>query len=339
MKLIQRTFALLSLALLAGACDLQQIFDERIDDKQLLVLTPDFADTSVQLVFRDPETLAVLDQDFEVTVYANKRLVDLNGNYKNQFIARGGVMEFSVSPEETVSESDPLEISISALSADGTKIVSYQDASLKRSGFISLPITPEMVPDESEFDFTQNTLAIGPKSENILSKEAEEPRLRLLYNGQPRRGNRSLSLTGIPSISGAEITEIEYGFSTLGFFTEFLGAFVTNFDAYKTSEPLRIKVDGPISLIDYSLTIQYWFSNKDMTQAISNQDGFIQRKVFNSTNSRGSSLVVSEETLIPYSHVAILPKGIHIGFFKLTSFNRERYASCPVGIQSENRGS
>src|SRR5210317_1718729 len=112
MKRIQHAIALLSLALFAGACDLQQIFDERIDDKQLLVLTPDFADTSVQLVFRDPETLAVLDEDFEVTVYSNKRLVDLNGNYKNEFIARGGVMEFSVSPEETVSESDPLQIGV-----------------------------------------------------------------------------------------------------------------------------------------------------------------------------------------------------------------------------------
>ena len=93
MKLIQRLTLLSSITLLAVACDLQQTFDERIDDKQLLVLTPDFAETSVQLVFRDPETLAVIDEDFEVTVYANKRLVDLNGNYKNEFIARGGVME------------------------------------------------------------------------------------------------------------------------------------------------------------------------------------------------------------------------------------------------------
>lgn len=353
MKLIQRLTLLSSLALLATACDLQQTFDERIDDKQLLVLTPDFADTSVQLVFRDPETLAVLDEDFEVTVYSNKRLVDLNGNYKNQFIARGGVMEFSVSPEETVTESDPLEISISALSADGTKIVSYQDASLKRSGFISLPITPEMVPDESEFDFTQNTLAIGPKSENILSKEAEEPRLRLLYNGQPLvidlddPGFKNiLLLTGIKAyslwLSGGIDAGVERGFTTGGY--KFLneGASSASFEnylnPYKTSEPLRIKVDGPVSLIDYSLIITYWGLNKRTEKIKINQDGFIQKISIGSTFSFGPNLVVSEEKLNSYFHLTILPRDIYIGIFELTSFNREKYASCPSGFNLKIEG-
>ncbi|MFM1807781.1 MAG: hypothetical protein RLZZ242_506 [Bacteroidota bacterium] len=180
MKFIQRLTLLSSITLLAVACDLQQTFDERIDDKQLLVLTPDFADTSVQLVFRDPETLAVLDEDFEVTVYANKRLVDLNGNYKNEFIARGGVMEFSVSPEETVSESDPLEISVYALSKDQTKIIYYEDVLVQKKGFNNVPLTQNNIPDLSEIE----GLSQGYKMIDEVTKSVEEPRLELSVNGR-----------------------------------------------------------------------------------------------------------------------------------------------------------
>jgi hypothetical protein len=173
MKLIQRLTLLSSIALLAGACDLQQTFDKRIDDKQLLVLSPDFADTSVQLVFRDPETLAVLDEDFEVTVYSNKRLVDLNGNYKNEFIARGGVMEFSVSPEETVSESDPLQILVNAHSLSGESKSLNEYRSFENKGFNSAFFIPSPGIDLSTINDQEVSFSKTKENNVEISKETE----------------------------------------------------------------------------------------------------------------------------------------------------------------------
>lgn len=330
MKLIQRSFALFSLALLAGACDLQQTFEERIDDKQLLVLTPDFADTSVQLVIRDLETLAVIDEDFEVTIYANKRLVDLNGNYKNEFIARGGVMEFSVSPEETVTESDPLEISVYALSEDGTKIIRYHQAMLSNKGFNNLLLTSELMPNLSEIEANQSALQGNKIREEIYSNR-ETVSFSLTFNDKPidiRYIDKYCESLGCiyRLDSGQEGVEKEYysGINLL-------------------EKPLTVKVLGPPkTLASYSLFIYYTIFDytkfgETRTEVLYKieQDGRYFLSYNNNINKTSQN---SKGILTNFNDAVLLPKDVAPRWFTLSSYAKEGYAACNEGFNLQFEG-
>jgi hypothetical protein len=337
MKLIQRLTLLSSIALLAGACDLQQTFDERIDDKQLLVLTPDFADTSVQLVFRDPETLAVLDEDFEVTVYSNKRLVDLNGNYKNEFIARGGVMEFSVSPEETVSESDPLEIGVSAKNEDNSKLLSFSDHTIKAPDFTSI----NLIPAPNEYTGTEilDESIIDPSREQILSKSASDLKFELNFNGnsindKPMRCDFICYLGNIIA-SGQKIYKFSPGlYYTFEGLLAMSGFVIAN---YEPGEPpnslvlvndLDIEVVGPTSLAEYVWSVEFWDSNKD----------FIKYTIFRNGSysvgrySRIGEILTLGGGRLSTNHSVTLPAGNYPGKFKIDTYPKDTYKECDEGF-------
>jgi hypothetical protein len=321
MKLIQRLTLLSSIALLAGACDLQQTFDERIDDKQLLVLTPDFADTSVQLVFRDPETLAVLDEDFEVTVYSNKRLVDLNGNYKNEFIARGGVMEFSVSPEETVSESDPLEISVYALSKDQTKIVYYEDAVVQKIGFNNVPLTPNNLPDLTEIE----GISQGPKMIEEGTKSVEEARLELSINGRSFNDDRSFFFSG-----GYRIWKSGYeGEGSSSVFYFFSGT---------PEDDTHIEVKGPTFLTYYNVAFYYRDQNNNRFRVGFDESGFYTRTRYYGKELDYRREVIEERRLNNLSNGVTIPSTWIIDDLSLDWRTIKNYAVCKKGFYVQFEG-
>lgn len=361
MKLIQRLTLLSSLALLAGACDLQQIFDERIDDKQLLVLTPDFADTSVQLVFRDPETLAVLDEDFEVTVYSNKRLVDLNGNYKNQFIARGGVMEFSVSPEETVTESDPLQIGVMGTSLDNTKAVIFTELNYRTKGVHTSLITPSTVPilDETAID-SGNALDKSRSQDSQLPGSAEEIKLRLEFNGQEISSGSSAAINGVriydysSLFSGLTTSyQREAGFIILGYSAE---SSFTNLDQIFALDPSRVtEADRLLSdftisvkgagreLVDYDFQIFYFSSyDKDRIVYEIDQDGnyVIRRRPKDSVNAL--EFFLNEEvrsSFFPnYLHEVSVPISSFFRLATLSYWKKSDYKVCAQGFNLSFEG-
>ena len=321
MKRLQHPFALLSLALLAGACDLQQIFDERIDDKQLLVLTPDFADTSVQLVFRDPETLAVLDEDFEVTVYSNKRLVDLNGNYKNQFIARGGVMEFSVSPEETVSESDPLEISVYALSKEQTKIVYYEDAVVQKKGFNNVPLTPNNLPDLSEIE----GLSQGPKMIDEVTKSVEEPRLELSVNGRANNNDIGfLFSNGYYILRNSSYSQ--YSSDVYYFFSG------------TPEDNTHIAVIGPTYLTDYKVDFFYRNQNDNRFKIYFDDSGLYSKTRYYGPELDYKREVIEKRQLNNFNNGVTVPSDWDIDDLVLFWYTIEDYAVCKNGFYLQFEG-
>ena len=363
MKRIQHAIALLSLALFAGACDLQQIFDERIDDKQLLVLTPDFADTSVQLVFRDPETLAVLDEDFEVTVYSNKRLVDLNGNYKNQFIARGGVMEFSVSPEETVSESDPLQIGVVGTSVDNTKAVIFTELSYRTKGAHTSLITPSTVPifDETVVD-SSNALDKSRLQDSRLNGSAEEIKLRLEFNGQEISSDGDGSL-----INGVKIydhSKLLSALTDLGTKGEYMiysaSASMSVLNGVYALDPSRVKENHRLldditisvngagrELIEYDLIIAF-FNPDNKNRRISytiDQDGkllFNEIRLNDTGKDTGKEFnfffQVKDESLPNYKHEVTLSKSAFFGFASLDYWKKTDYKVCDQGFNLSFEG-
>ena len=315
MKLIQRLNLLSSIALLAVACDLQQTFDERIDDKQLLVLTPDFADTSVQLVFRDPETLAVLDEDFEVTVYSNKRLVDLNGNYKNEFIARGGVMEFSVSPEETVSESDPLEITVYALSDDQTKIVRYYDSSVKKKGFNNVSLIPNVIPELSEIQ----GISQGPKSFDEVTKSAEEARLELSINGRIHNNDNSLLVSN------------GYYIYRYGFYGRYISdVFYTFFGT--PEDNTHIAVIGPTYLTDYDVEFYYTDQNENNFKISFDDSGFYSKTRLYGPELYNKREVIEKRQLDNFNSGFTVPSVLDIHSLYFFWYTIEDYAVCKNGF-------
>ena len=349
MKLIQRLSLLAGIALVATACDLQQTFDERIDDKQLLVLAPDFADTSVQLVFRDPETLAVIDEDFEVTVYANKRLIDANGNYKNEFIARGGVMEFFVSPEETVSEGDPLEIAVEAYNYDNSKIVTANKFSINASNFKNVTLKPESI----EMNYTEapeQPILNGGYVEKI-NKAVSDLKFELSFNGRTIN-DYGCFIMCIPSpstylkINGPWIHRIssEDYFTWSGYFV-LHGAKVLTYERgvppndLILHEDLDIEVKGPLSLADYTLSIDFWEGDdiptaRNLHRYIIRSDG---RYEFVRLN-RFSQLLDWNYGRLNTNHRVTIKEGNLLGRFRIKTYPNEDYKSCDEGFNLNIEG-
>ena len=326
MKLIQRLTLLLSIALFAVACDLQQTFDERIDDKQLLVLSPDFADTSVQLVFRDPETLAVIDEDFEVTIYANKRLVDLNGNYKNEFIARGGVMEFSVSPEETVSESDPLEIIVEAIASNTMQQIPFYTTSIKRKGLNSLMLAPISIP--SGVELGSNRFLSEDKKENnlLISKELKDPQLALRFNGQ--------SIENGVDYSGASF----FGYNNYDWDDGFGFTNIGALRGRKLTKPLEISVSGPTSFFSYDLELTFLNEDGARVRYTVDKNGYTSYQRY--IKSGGSySLFDSAEGMDPtYNHILGIAEGVEILNILFFYYYERDLKSCPRGFNLQFDG-
>lgn len=357
MKLIQRLTLLSSLALLATACDLQQTFDERIDDKQLLVLTPDFADTSVQLVFRDPETLAVLDEDFEVTVYSNKRLVDLNGNYKNQFIARGGVMEFSVSPEETVTESDPLELGIIGSGLNNSKMIKFAERTFSSKGPHTSLLMVQERPSFQENIEEINRIGINKFNDdsNIPSNSTtQDISLTVQFNNQtvPIYPN-CFRINGVCLSDLRVLVDVLGGFwggnlIYYGTIEGFLAVISRNSSGLtvktKLTDDLKISIRGAgRELVGYDLVtlffdqaVNLFETNKSYTNIKVDQDGkYTAREYLYSPDDQKFSVLPwrSGEGVIPnYLHEITVKKGMNFGATELQYWTRSDYKVCDQGF-------
>lgn len=355
MKLIQRLTLLSSIALLAVACDLQQTFDERINDKQLLVLAPDFADTSVQLVFRDPETLAVIDEDFEVTVYSNKRLVDLNGNYKNEFIARGGVMEFSVSPEEMVSESDPLHIGVVGLSTDKLMRIPLTETSFNTKGLHSALILPISAPSLDQIVNSLDSSPQGKRIENneLLQTSAQDLELKVFFNGSTPK-NKWFSI----SVDGQEIYEVEEFFyprdnlSNGVYAREYLTdhAFEPIFlnepklmrQGKRLKDDLEISIAGTgLSVLNYTLTVGYVNLDNDRIFYEINKGGNYTLYVNDYVGFTDEWMSPSKEFtgIIPnFMNRFTLPEGTYFGLVALKYWDNSNYKACKGGFNLRFEG-
>lgn len=327
MKLIQRLSLLASIALVATACDIQQTFDDRINDKQLLVLAPDFADTSVQLVFRDPETLAVLDEDFEVTVYANKRLIDANGNYKNEFIARGGVMEFFVSPEETVSEGDPLEIVIEAISFDQT-IEVMKDASISSKNLTNsliLSPSPRISMDEPQgIDISQ----MKSNNNGANNNQHSISKVATLDLGT------TLSFNDLPLADHYETSGVSIRRWWRDAFSEMVDE--VYFVSGTTNKPLKVKVTGGVDLRGVYYDLEFRYESNGLTYDYYLTDyGYYGRRV---KNKQDKTLSISYGELSNYENSFLLEDGIKPKMFYLNAFNIGYIYRCNQGFNLKIEG-
>lgn len=117
-KMTQRfnLLILVAVSLLFISCDPDAILtnEKTGEEIPLVIIDPNFTTTSFQLRLLDFETGDRIEHPVEVELFTNKPLVDLSGKYISSEIVTNGMLNFSLSPNEEVSQSDTLLIYIRA---------------------------------------------------------------------------------------------------------------------------------------------------------------------------------------------------------------------------------
>ena len=110
--------------LIVMSCDVQNVLNEEEgNENPLIVVDLNFLNSKINVTLVDPETQLPMNENMTVRVYANKRIVNLKGKYKNRFQVGDGTLTFSVDPNENITATEPLQLKIVAsnnryLSAD-----------------------------------------------------------------------------------------------------------------------------------------------------------------------------------------------------------------------------
>jgi len=78
------------------------------EKKSLIMISPDYLKTTIQVRLRDADTKAFLKNEMVVKVYSNKKVIDFGGYYKNEFTVKNGILNFAIDPNEDISTASPL---------------------------------------------------------------------------------------------------------------------------------------------------------------------------------------------------------------------------------------
>ena len=65
------------------------------EKKSLIMISPDYLKTTIQVRLRDADTKAFLKNEMVVKVYSNKKVIDFGGRYKNEFTVKNGILPLS----------------------------------------------------------------------------------------------------------------------------------------------------------------------------------------------------------------------------------------------------
>ena len=132
-------YTLLCMAFISfSSCDLEQYVEDTFSGKRLVIISPSFLKNTVQVVFKNDQTGALLDKNMNLTVFSNKKTIDMSGNYKTEFVVKGGFLEFAIDPNENISASDPLELIIVGIDETGDYMPFYKETSTKSQGALSI---------------------------------------------------------------------------------------------------------------------------------------------------------------------------------------------------------
>lgn len=127
MNQFTKQLAILFIALTSlQSCDVEKFIDTNIKEKSLVVIAPDFIQNRIAIVFEDADTGALIEEDLEVRLIASEMLIDLAGNYKNDFTAKRGLLNFAVDPNANNSEAVTLNID-AIYNKSGDKMATYQE--------------------------------------------------------------------------------------------------------------------------------------------------------------------------------------------------------------------
>lgn len=119
MKKIHNRFELIKIAsqsllllMLLSSCNFKEVLtDANGQKKSFILFNPNFLLTNYQVRILDT-TNAFINQEMVVTLLSNKKIVDIEGHYKNEFTVTNGILNFAVDPNEPITASNPIKLSI-----------------------------------------------------------------------------------------------------------------------------------------------------------------------------------------------------------------------------------
>ena len=132
MKLIQlisskiNTSKLLAILIIASAmslssCNVKEVLtDANGQKKSFILFNPNFLLTNYQIRMVDSLN-NFITEDLRIDVISNKKIVNNEGYYTKSFTTSNGILNFSVDPNENISATDSIELSV-LVSSDNKKI-------------------------------------------------------------------------------------------------------------------------------------------------------------------------------------------------------------------------
>ncbi len=117
---IQSVFKIACTLLLVStlnSCKVKEVLTDINGQKRSLVLfNPNFLLTNYQIRIFDTAN-KFLNKEMIVDVYSNKKIVNEEGYFKNSFKVTNGLLNFSVDPNEVISDASPIELTIAIQAA------------------------------------------------------------------------------------------------------------------------------------------------------------------------------------------------------------------------------
>ena len=92
------------------SCNVKEVLtDANGQNKSLVLFNPNFLLTNYQVRILDTAN-KFIQESIIVNVISNKKIVDQEGRYKNQFTIDKGILNFSIDPNEEISAADPIKL-------------------------------------------------------------------------------------------------------------------------------------------------------------------------------------------------------------------------------------
>jgi hypothetical protein len=95
-------------------CNMSKLKSGYINGEQqsLILLSNNFIKNSFQVRLIDAGTLTTIGNTETVIIASNKKVIDMEGHFTNKFTISNGIINFAIDPNESISASDTLRISI-----------------------------------------------------------------------------------------------------------------------------------------------------------------------------------------------------------------------------------
>lgn len=315
-------FAIVAIIFLTG-CSLDSLITDS-ENKSLVILSPNFVETSVQLIIKDPTTNDFLTNDLKIRVISNKKIVDLNGRYKNSFHTSNGILEFAFDPNETISIDDPINLNIQ-IKTSSKNIIHNNFYSINRKGHYNYLIKSSLV---------QNNLS--SKSNNRYNKDGD---IYLTFNTDSTYEPSFL----LPFYSfDPEFYKNATEYFTEDFIIMDYDQTINDVSDFKLIDsPYRVKVNFKdqyaISNSKYYLLISYYSKNNIYNSIKINENG--KYEGFSAFLDVRSDNVYKEGKFENYNHEISLPENSLIGFFIIDySYNASNITNCQSGYNLKFNG-
>lgn len=335
-----KIFIVSSLLLVTASCDINNVLkDDEGIEIPLVIADLNFLDTKINLELVDVETGLPIDERLNITVYANKPIINLKGKLTNEFTVNDGTLTFSVDPNQNISDADPLQLKIEATNNSLLSANSEVEIYDKGDHFISLVIYRQQEiedlledlfdellfkPNTSEYDVYADGVAIQNGNLPIVSSQGNE--LLLNYENNKYTSSGTSLTSYFPSLDREAATQtnsVYYGFNKIASTSSYNASIAS--DVAVTLQPNQAVIQNEYVLI-VSYTVSSGSTIQDYTLAL-DSDGQINQYL--SQYSTNYDYSYTESSLGTGTEI-IIPQGAKLNYIGLGERSLD-YAVCLAG--------